>query len=296
MANENKITAAFVQQFHDAFEHDLGQKDSRLLATVHNRGNIEGKSFTINDLGSVDMRAYTRMSDTQWDIPDAGTRNVLMGDYSLFIPIENSDLPKLKAHPSDYYMQTLIASANKKRDDVIYSAAIGSVMRKTVNDAGVESSANVNLPAGQIILGGSAIFTKTKLIKARSLFRKNEVDDEDIYITYNSVMLEQILADTTLTSADFMAVKMLQEGDVSGKWMGMNWIPYERLANGAGGATERRAALWTKSAIHFGHAEISQFKINERPDKNNIMQVGGVHSMAAGRSNEKKVVAVDYLV
>ena len=29
----------------------------------------------------------------------------------------------------------------------------------------------------------------------------------------------------TLTSADFMAVKMLQSGDVSGRWMGFNWIP-----------------------------------------------------------------------
>ena len=297
MPNEYKVTAAFVQDFHDAFEHELTQKESRLLATVHNRGSITGKSFTINDLGSVEMKSYSgRFTDTVWTHPDAGTRTVIMGDYSLFLPIEHSDLPKMKAHPSDSYMRMLVESANRKKDDVIYQALVGSVSRKTVSDAGVETSTNVALPAGQIILANTTPLTKAKLIKGRSIFRKNEADSEDINITYSSQMMEQILADTTLTSADFMAVKMLQEGDISGKWLGMNWIPYEKQNAGAGGATELRAAMYSKTAVHFGDAPISQFKINERPDKNNINQVGGVHSYGAGRANEKKVVLVDYVI
>ena len=53
MANENKITAAFVQQFHDTYEVAAMQNDSRLLKTIVNRGKIEGESFTINDMGHV---------------------------------------------------------------------------------------------------------------------------------------------------------------------------------------------------------------------------------------------------
>ena len=74
--------------------------------------------------------------------------------------------------------------------------------------------------------------TKTKLIAAKAMFRRNECDGhngEELYITYNADMLTQILSNTTLTSADFMAVKMLQEGAVSGKWLGFNWIVYEKL-------------------------------------------------------------------
>ncbi len=297
MPNEYKITSAFVQDFHDAFEHELTQNESRLQATVHSRGSIVGKSFTINDLGSVDMKAYSgRFTDTVWTHPDAGTRVVYMGDYSLFIPIEHSDLPKMKAHPKDSYMRLLTSSAGRKKDDVIYQGAIGTVSRKTVSDAGVETTTTVALPSTQIILAGTTAFTKAKAIKARSLFRKNEADTEEIYCPFSSEMLEQVLADTTLTSADFMAVKMLQEGDISGKWLGINWVPYEKLNAGAGGATEKRTAMWTKSAIHFGDAPISQFKINERPDKHNIWQVGGVHSYGAGRTNEKKVVAIDFVI
>jgi hypothetical protein len=75
--------------------------------------------------------------------------------------------------------------------------------------------------------------TKAKLIAAKAMFRRNECDEqngEELYMTYNADMLTQILSDTTLTSADFMAVKMLQEGAVSvtgwalNGWLTRSWI------------------------------------------------------------------------
>lgn len=83
---------------------------------------------------------------------------------------------------------------------------------------------------------------------------------------YTSDMLEDILGDTTLTSADFMAGKMLQEGGVGGKWMGVNWIPYEKLNQGAA-VGELRTVMYAGSAAHFGDANITGFDISKRPDK-----------------------------
>ena len=298
MANENKITAAFVQQFHDTYEVAAMQNDSRLLKTIVNRGKIEGESFTINDMGQVEMSASgNRFGDTTWTIPDAGVRTALMADWDLFIPIEARDLPKLKANPSDKYMKNLISARNRKTDDIIYQALVGGVTRTTVADNGTKSTATVNLPAGQIILSAFGTL-KQKIIKAKSLFRKNECDEhngETIYILYTSDMLSSILGDTTLTSADFMAGKMLQDGGVGGKWMGFNWIPYEKLSQGAA-VGELRTVAYCGSAIHFGEADITGFDITTRADKKNIKQVGGVHSLAAGRANEKKVVAIDFVV
>lgn len=298
MANENKITAAFVQQFHDTYEVAAMQNDSRLLKTIVNRGKIEGESFYINDMGQVEMSASgNRFGDTTWTIPDAGVRTALMADWDLFIPIEARDLPKLKANPSDKYMKNLISARNRKTDDIIYQALVGGVTRTTVADNGTKSTTTVNLPAGQIILSSFGTL-KQKIIKAKSLFRKNECDEhngEQIYILYTSDMLSSILSDTTLTSADFMAGKMLQEGDVGGKWMGVNWIPYQKLNQGAS-AGELRTVMYTGSAAHFGDANITGFDISKRPDKKNISQVGGVHSFGAGRANELKVVAIDYVV
>ena len=298
IVNENKITAAFVQQFHDNYELASQQNESRLLKTVVNRGRIQGESFTINDMGQVEMTASgARYGDTPWTIPDAGVRTALMADFDLFIPIESRDIPKLKAHPNDKYIKLLYNAKNRKVDDIIYNAAIGSINRKSVDDAGVATTTPTALPASQIILSAAGSL-KQKIIKAKALFRANECDEhngEQLYILYTSDMLEDILGDTTLTSADFMAGKMIQEGGVGGKWMGFNWIPYEKLGQGAA-AGEKRTVAYAGSAIHFGDANITDFDITTRADKKNIKQVGGVHSFGAGRANEKKVVAIDFVV
>ncbi|WP_180060972.1 phage capsid protein [Acinetobacter sp. YH12124] len=298
MVNENKITAAFVQQFHDNYELASQQNESRLLKTVVNRGKIVGESFTINDMGQVEMAASgARFGDTSWTIPDAGTRSVLMNDFDLFIPIESRDIPKLKAHPNDKYIKLLYNAKNRKIDDIVYQAAIGTINRKSVADNGTATTTATALPADQIILSGFGTL-KQKIIKAKSIFRKNETDEhngEQLYILYTSDMLTSILGDTTLTSADFMAGKMLQDGGVGGKWMGFNWIPYEKLSQGAA-AGELRTVAYCGSAIHFGEADITGFDITTRADKKNIKQVGGVHSLAAGRANEKKVVAIDFVI
>lgn len=298
IVNENRITAAFVLQYHDSYEVAAMQNESRLLKTIVNRGKITGESFTINDMGQVEMQASgARFGATVLTIPDTGVRTALMSDFDLFIPIEPRDLPKLKAQPQDKYMKNLISARNRKTDDIIYQALVGGVTRTTVNDAGVKSVSTIALPSSQIILNGYGTL-KQKIIKAKSIFRKNECDEqngEHLYMTYTADMMEVFLNDTTLTNADYLKIEMLQEGRVGTKWLGVEWIPYEKLNNGAGGATEARAAMYAGTAVHFGDADITGFDISTRPDLKNIKQVGGVHSFGAGRANEMKVVALDYL-
>lgn len=297
MVNENRITAAFVQQYHDSYEVAAMQNESRLLKTIVNRGKIQGESFTINDMGQVEMQASgARFGATVLTIPDVGVRTVLMSDWDLFIPIEPRDLPKLKAQPQDKYMKNLISARNRKTDDIIYQALIGSIPRKSVSDAGAVSNTATTLPASQIILSGFGTL-KQKIIKAKSLFRENECDEqngESLYMLYTAKMMEEFLNDTTLTNADYLKIQMLQDGQVGTKWLGVEWIPYEKVGNGAAGATEARTAMYAGSAVHFGDADITGFDISTRPDLKNIKQVGGVHSFGAGRANEKKVVAIDY--
>lgn len=297
-ANKNMITSAFIQQFHDSFEIATQQKDSRLQGAVHDRGHITGESFTINDMGTIEMQQITtRFGDTVWDVPEAGTRSALMADYGVFVPVEKRDLRKLIADPQGPYLQLTLSAANRKKDDVIYRALIDSVLRKTSSNG---TFAPIVLPASQKIVAGATGMTKGKLIAAKAMFRRNECDEqngEELYMTYNADMLTQILSDTTLTSADFMAVKMLQEGSVSNKWLGFNWIAYEKLDSAtAAQVTTKTAAAWCKSAVHFGTGAEYSVDIGPRRDKNNTIQISVDASYGAGRANEKKVVAIDFVV
>lgn len=291
--NKDRITAAFVQQFHDSFEIATQQKESRLQATVKDRGNIVGSAFTVNDMGAVEMNEVTeRYGDTVWDLPDTGTRQALMADYDLYVPVPKTDLRKLLANPQGSYMEATLAAANRKKDDVIYKALLTTVKRK-VSDTGAYS--DVALPANQKIAAGGAGMTKAKIIGAKTLFRRNECDEqngEELFMIYDSYMLNQILADTTLTSADFMSVKMLQEGAVNQKWCGFTWVAYERLNSAS---TTRTTCAYTKSALHFGTGAEYNVDIGPRRDKKNVTQISVDASYGAARANENKVVAIDFI-
>lgn len=302
------ITGAFVQEFHRGYELACQQKESRLEALVTPRGSIVGASFTINDMGIIDMidrpvqangvlnPTTGRFQDTVWSVPDAGTRVALMGDSDLFVPVEKVDLPKLLANPQGPYQQLCVAATNRKKDAVIYNALLASIGRRQADLAGSPSMTQVALPATQKITatGSGSILTKKDLIAVRALFRKNEADDEQINMTYTSDMLTFVLNDTTLTSADYMAVKMLQEGDISSKWLGINWVPYEKI-NYNDTTKKFSAVAWTKSALHFGSGQDVAIDIGPRRDKRNVIQIGVQTSYGAGRANEQKVVQLDFV-
>lgn len=284
------INQAFVQQWDTAVRAEAAQRDSRLMAAVNDRGSITGESFTINFLGDdgglLDANTV-RHGDTEWSTAAHSTPIVNMADFYKAYPLDRNDIPKMIVNPvtGGDYMQLLMNAKNRRIDDIIYRAARASQLKK---DGTSEA-----LPAGQKIAVGATGFTKAKLIQAKALFRLNEADEqagEELYIAYDSLMLEDILSDTTLTSADFMAVKMLQSGDVSGKWMGFKWLAYNGIER-TGGVSYTIA--WAKSGIHFGKG-YEEGNVTRRGDKKDAWQVSMGASYGAGRQDSKKVVEIAF--
>ncbi len=290
-------TAAYKQQFHDAFVAALAQKESRLQGTVMDRGQIDGSSFTINSLGITEMEAVTgRYQDKNPTELDNNTRVVYMADFDRTLVVDGFDIPKLAADPSHKYVGLLTEAANRRKDKSIYRALIDDIIVKT----GENSFGTASLPSGQKILAGGTAFTKAKILLARKLFRANECDQENgeqLFMAYDSNMVAQILADTTLTSADFMAVQMLQEGKVASNWLGFSWIPYEQLDAGAGGAGERKTVAWAKSGVHMGTGINVKTTIGENTQKRgHPTEAYGYMSLGAGRQDEKKVITIDFTI
>lgn len=298
-----RVTSAFVQEFHRGFEIACQQKQSMLESTVTSRGTIVGESFTINDMGLVEMQDRTfadRFGDTVWSVPDAGTRIAMMADQDLYIPIAPTDLPKLLAKPQGPYQDLMHAAANRKKDSIIYKALISGISRKSVAADGTPSITTQALTPSQILWanGGTGAapkaITKADLIKVRAMFRKNQADDEPIYGIYNSDMMQSILNDSTLTNSDYMSVQMLQEGDISKKWLGINWVPYEPLTSDVGAGAALQSVFYTKSAVHFGTGRNLEIDIGPRRDKRNVIQLSAQTSYGAGRANEQKVVQLNF--
>ena len=285
------ITTQFVTKWDTALRLEAQQKESRLMGTVVDRGTIEGASFTINNLasGGVLDENTTRHGDTIWSEIDHTARNAVMRDFYKAYPLDRADIPKMSANPvtGGQYMSSLMASKNRRCDDIIYQAGIGSILSQ-------DGLTTYALPSGQKILNGATGFTKAKIIQAKAIFRANEADEEsgeELYMLYNDVQLQQILADTTLTSADFLAGQMLQSGTLKGKWMGFHWIPYQGINKVS---TVYSTMAYTKTAIHFGTG-YTEGNVSRRADKKDTWQVSMAASYGAGRQDDKKVVQIDFV-
>jgi len=287
----SSIDSIFVKQYADTYVALLEQKESKLLSTVTNIGSVVGTSFTANEMGTLGdtFDTLTRFGDTQYTDASFASRLATMNDFPNFTRLAIQDLYKLKAQPQDQLLQRLHAKWNRKVDSVVYNALIGNAARKEV---GADTYTNVALPASQILGDVAVAPTKQLLIDIRTKFMENECD-EDIYITYNADLLNAILADTTLTSADYLAGQMLQRGEVS-NFLGFNWVHYEGIK--AVDGLSATGVAYTRSAVEVGMNSISPLKIVEVETQNRFNSIGHVEAIGAVRTDEKRVVAFKFKV
>lgn len=289
-AGTTTITQAFVQQYDTTIRAQAQQKTSRFESRAVDRGNITGESFTGNKLGILEdtPENNVRHGDTQWSDIEHSTRVALMRDFYQALPVDRADEPKVLANPNGDYMTSLLSAWNRRKDSIIYGALLGNSQTK---EGGL-----IALPNSQKIVAGGTGFTKAKLVTSKKIFRANECDSEaddpqELFMAYTSEMLEDILADTTLTSADFLAVRMLQDGNLAGKWMGYSWVPYEKVNNVAGTYS---TVAWAKKAVHHGTG-FFEGKSQRRGDKKDTMQLSAAGSFGAVRVWEDAVVQIDFV-
>lgn len=287
----NTIDSVFVKQYSDTYIALLEQKESKLLSTVTNVGAVTGTSFTVNEMGTLgdEFETLTRFGETQYSDASFASRLATMNDFPNFTRLAIQDLYKLKAQPQDQLLQRLHAKWNRKVDSVVYNALIGNAARKVV---GADTYTNVALPASQILGDAATPITKQLLIDIRTKFMENDCE-EDIYITYNADLLNAILADTTLTSADYLAGQMLQRGEVS-NFLGFNWVHYEGIKDASG--TSATGVAYTRSAVEVGVNTISPMDIKQVEHLNRSLSIGHIEAIGGVRTDEKRVVAFKFKV
>lgn len=279
-----QITEAFVQQFADNFMHVAQQKMSRLESTVTIEPNIVGMSKSINRLGQrTAQRRTQRHGDTPINDQPHSTRFVDLYDWEDGDMIDDQDKIRMLVDPTSDYVKAMVASMNRAKDDVIISSLGGNSR---------SSQGNIILPASQKIASGGVGLTKTKIIQAKKIFRQNEADEEageELYMVYHANALVDILADLQLTSADFMSIKLLQEGNLKGTWLGFRWVPSERLPKVG---TTRFCYAYAKSGVTLGKGKDITTKVGEDPGKGFNVRVYAKQSIGSVRVEEEKVVEI----
>jgi hypothetical protein len=303
-----QITTAFVKQFSANVFHLSQQKGSRLAPLVRNETQ-KGISAFYERLGKTSAVLKTvRHGDTPLVNSEHSRRMVTMVDYEWADLVDDQDKIRMLISPESMYAQAAMWALGRTKDDLIIAAAVGTAY------SGVDGATSVVMPnsqkIGSVNAAGNAVdkLNVSALRRVNSKFGVNDVDEEERYLCCSQVQLDNLLAQTEVTSADYNSVKALVDGKID-TFMGFKFIRSQRLlarsgtlaysytdgsvGSGSGDADgHERAFAWVKSGLLLATGADIKSRIDERSDKSYATQVYACMSAGATRLEEEKVVEV----
>ena len=291
-----EITTAFVAQYRANITMLAQQKGSRLRDKVLLETGT-GKDHYFEQIGATNAQKKTsRHADSpQIDTPHA-RRKASLEDYDWGDFIDLLDKVRMLIDPASSYVQSGAYALGRSMDDAIIAAATGTAY------TGETGTVAVVLPASQKVavtvdpLSGktNAGMSIGKLIAAKSLFGKNDVDLDDpnnkLYMAVSQQQLDDLLNLTEVKSADYNTVKALVKGDIN-TYMGFEFVRTQRLAHDA--STDIRTCFaWAKSGIGLALGKDVMTEITRRADKSFAWYAYACMAIGATRLEEEKVVEI----
>lgn len=269
----------------------LLQRRGGALSPYVTMGSYVGKSAqVVKQFGEVEFATKTtRHGDTQWSDIQHKQRWVFPTDYNLALPIDNEDELRMLNSPLSPYVDAMRLAAARKMDDIIIDAFHGT--SKTGDNGGTstvyDTNNNVAVTVGN---GGSGDvgLNVAKLRAARKTLLENEVDlsAETPVIAVTARQMDDLLAETEVTSSDFNSVKALVQGEID-TFLGFRFVTTQGLD--ADSNSDRKVPFWVPSGVHLAMWNGLETRIGERADKEYTNQVFMRMTIGACRTQEGKV-------
>ena len=199
-----QITTAFSQQF-SANVSLLSQQKGSLLRNAVNEESVVGEKAFFDQVGSATaVKRTSRHADTPLTETPHSRRMVVMDSYEYADLIDDPDKVSTLIDPTSSYANAAAYAIGRAIDDTIITAALGTA--KT-GKSGSTSTTNANTVA---VGSPAAGLTIAKLVNARKIFDNGSVDPSiPKYIVVGPEQIEDLLNNTTVTSADYNSVNTL---------------------------------------------------------------------------------------
>jgi len=284
-----EITNAMKHQYDANFKHVFQQKGSRLMNRVDRKDGVQGRSVDFDLIGAtVGQKKTSRNTPTPAISTPHSRRRAFLETFHWGDTSDDADVRRSIGDPGNKYLQAGVRALQRNVDDVIIAAMLGNATSVTGE---AEVAASGALPASQKVPVAGAGLTLAKIITAKKMFLANEVDEEiKLYFAYNAEMLEDLLNDSTITSADYNTVRMLAAGKMEGTFMGFEWVHSERLTLDSNG--DRQAIAWAGESVGLGISANILTKVAERSDLSFATQFYAENDFGAVRVQDVGVVEI----
>ena len=284
-----QVTTAFVQQYSANVQMLAQQSGSRLRNAVRIE-NVVGKNAFIDQIGvaTAQLRSSRHADTPQMDTPHA-RRRLSLSSYEYADLIDDQDKVRMLIDPTSSYAAAAANAMGRAMDDVIITSfdAAASTGETGSGSTVFDTDQDVAVSVG----GANTNMNLTKLREAKRLLDTADVDPSiPRFIVVGPAQIHALLADTSVTSADFNTVKALVQGEIN-EFMGFNFIMSNRLA--VDSSTKVRTCFaFAQEGITLGIGKDVSARVDERADKGYATQVYYCMDIGATRMQENMVVRV----
>lgn len=305
-----------VQAFASNVYH-LSQQEGSMIEPACRKETFIGKSDSFDRLGPATAQDKTgRNTDTPNLSIDHTRRMVATVTRHWGTLVDKKDKLQNIHSPENEYVKAAAMGLGRRKDQVFIEAAFGTA-RTGEDGSGTQTLGNTQKVAA-VSAAGALDYPNPQAIRKAALRMNQGKVKGKRWLFYAADFLDAMLSHTETTSSDFVALKALQNGEIS-MWMGFNWVACEELnsylattfdadtfkfntttglydaAGTAVGATDKVALCLAEGGLINGETQDSAFSdVTVRTDKSYSGQVYTKIDMGAVRLEEVKVVQLIY--
>jgi hypothetical protein len=266
IAMSENLLKLFTTQFSTVLDLKLQQKQSKLRGRAMEGFHVGKQASPIQYIGAVKMMPPAgRFAPIGRQDVDFTRRWVFPVDRDANQLIDTFDKLKTAIDPTSQYSDVAAAATAREWDDRLIGAAFADASLGT--DSAAFTTETFSTSSWQIAstFGSAAAsgLTVAKMIEAKRIFRKAQVDMEAESITWvtNSQGESDLLNQVQVVSTEFSDKPVLQEGKVT-RFLGFDIVYSERLSSHRTSAT----TSWRRSPAGISHLAGRQNKISQRDD------------------------------
>jgi hypothetical protein len=270
IAMSENLPKLFTTQFSTVLALKLQQKRSKLRGRTMEGFHVGKQASPIQYIGAIQMKPPAgRFSAIGRQDVDFTRRWVFPVDRDANQLIDTFDKLKTAVEPTSQYSDVAAAAVAREWDDRLIAAAFGTsslgtdgASFTTETWASISSSWSIASTFGSAAASG---LTVAKMIEAKRIFRKAQVDLEEETLTWvtNSQGESDLLNQVQVVSTEFSDKPVLQEGKVT-RFLGFDIVYSERLPVNT--VNVRSNIPFVKSGLYLGIWKDTENDVDRRKD------------------------------
>lgn len=282
------VDVSFPRAYSAEILRTYAARTDKVRDSVTVKTGIQGKSYDWERLGKSDFGTITTRHQPVIVLsPVHSVRRVTFVDSGGSILLDKTDEIKQLIQPKNAYAQNHADAFKRLVNDAVIDCAVASA---TAVD-GADATSTVSIGAGQQIATGSVGLTFEKVLQASRILNTNDVPQDGRTFLVSPQGVEDLLAEAEVASRDYSEMMALKNGQMTGVFMGFNWVMTTQLNISS---TTRTCLAYHKEAIGLAIPLELEVRISQRDDLAAFpWQATALCSVGATRLQEEGCVQVD---